>query len=94
MQLKGIAFDGGTGIKTVDVSIDGGHTWVPATLGQDLGRYSFREWHLPVTFHRKGPATLRVRATNRNGDTQPANADWNPAGYARHVIESTPIIVV
>ena len=42
--LKGIAFDGGTGIKEVAVSTDDGKSWTPAKLGQDLGKYSFREW--------------------------------------------------
>src|SRR3954465_3606649 len=42
--LKGIAFDGGKGIKEVKVSTDGGKTWLPAKLGKDLGKYSFREW--------------------------------------------------
>jgi hypothetical protein len=32
-----------------------------------------------------------VRAINRNGEGQPATADWNPGGYRRHVIESTSI---
>src|SRR5262249_55290708 len=31
--LKGIAFDGGTGIKAVAVSTDGGNTWAQAGLG-------------------------------------------------------------
>lgn len=91
VDLKGIAFDSGAGMKTVEVSIDGGQTWRAATLGKDLGRYSFREWHLPVTFARKGQATLMVRATNLAGEVQPAIADWNPSGYRRHVIESTPV---
>src|SRR5260370_23762025 len=39
--LKGIAFDGGKGIKEVAVSPDGGKTWTPAKLGKDLGKYSF-----------------------------------------------------
>src|SRR5258707_8606662 len=46
--LKGIAFDGGKGIKEVAVSIDGGKTWTAAKLGKDLGKYSFREWKLPL----------------------------------------------
>lgn len=92
-QLKGIAFDGGGGIKAVDVSVDGGQTWMAATLGRDLGRFSFREWQLPVKFDRKGKAVLMVRATNRLGEVQPATADWNPAGYRRHVIESTPVTI-
>jgi sulfite dehydrogenase len=92
-QLKGIAFDGGTGIKGVEVSVDGGQTWRAATLGKDLGKFSFREWSLPVAFRQKGPAVLMVRATNRGGDVQPTTATWNPAGYRRNVIESTTVTI-
>lgn len=92
-MLKGLAFDGGTGIKSVDVSIDGGRSWRDAQLGEDLGRYSFRGWSLPVQFAARGEATLMVRATNHTGDEQPATADWNPAGYRRHAIESTVVNV-
>lgn len=88
VELKGIAFDSGAGLKSVDVSIDGGQSWRAAQLGQDLGRYSFREWRLAVSFARKGSAVLQVRASNRQGEVQPAIATWNPAGYRRHVIES------
>ena len=42
--LRGIAFDGGQGISDVAVSADSGKTWIEATLGDDLGPYSFREW--------------------------------------------------
>jgi DMSO/TMAO reductase YedYZ molybdopterin-dependent catalytic subunit/cytochrome c5 len=43
-ELDGIAFDGGSGIKQVDVSTDGGKSWSKAVLGQDLGKFSFRRW--------------------------------------------------
>ncbi len=49
-RLRGLAFDGGTGIRRVEVSIDGGATWRDATLGADLGRFSFRGWQLAATF--------------------------------------------
>ena len=88
--LKGIAFDGGSGIKAVDVSADDGKTWTPAKLGQDLGKYSFREWTLPVTLA-AGPHVLKVRATANDGKVQPDKAGWNPAGYMRNVIESTRV---
>ncbi|WP_284281784.1 molybdopterin-dependent oxidoreductase [Limnobacter litoralis] len=94
IELKGIAFDGGAGIKLVEVSIDGGKTWRTAKLGSDLGRYSFREWILPVKFNIKGGAVLMVRATNRQGEVQPPNSTWNPGGYRRHVIESTGVMIV
>ena len=40
--LKGIAFDGGQGIREVACSTDGGESWRGARLGPELGRYSFR----------------------------------------------------
>jgi sulfite dehydrogenase len=30
-----------------------------------------------------------VRATNANGQTQPMQAQWNPSGYMRNVVETT-----
>ncbi|MBM3108869.1 molybdopterin-dependent oxidoreductase [Pseudomonas sp. V1] len=91
--LKGIAFDGGDGINTVQLSVDGGKSWREAQLGQDLGRFSFREWTLPVTFAHKGATQLMVRATNRAGEMQPLRADWNPGGYRRHVVETSHVTV-
>lgn len=93
VELKGIAFDGGAGIKTVEISIDGGQQWREATLGKNLGRFSFREWRAAVKFQQRGDAVLMVRATNNKGEQQPATADWNPAGYRRHVIESTAVTI-
>ena len=88
--LKGIAFDGGKGIKEVVVSIDDGKTWTPAKLGEDLGKYSFREWTLVVKLE-AGVHELRVRATNNAGDTQPMEPKWNPAGYLRNVVETVRV---
>ena len=88
--LKGIAFDGGKGIKEVAVSIDGGKSWTPAKLGKDLGKYSFREWKLPVKLA-AGSHEFKVRATNNAGDTQPTEPFWNPAGYLRNVVETVRV---
>jgi DMSO/TMAO reductase YedYZ molybdopterin-dependent catalytic subunit len=88
--LKGIAFDGGKGIKEVAVSLDGGKTWAAAKLGSDLGKYSFREWKLKVELN-AGGHELRVRATNHAGDTQPIEARWNPPGYLRNVVETVRV---
>lgn len=88
--LRGIAFDGGTGIKEVAVSSDGGKSWEQAKLGKNLGKYSFREWTLPVKLA-AGPHDLRVRATSNGGQTQPMEALWNPAGYLRNVVETVRV---
>jgi hypothetical protein len=91
--VKGIAFDGGHGIQDVAFSDDGGASWRAASLGKDLGRYSFREWTIAFRPDRKGTYDLRVRAKSRSGEMQPLTANWNPAGYMRNVVESTRVIV-
>jgi sulfite dehydrogenase len=88
--LKGIAFDGGKGIKEVAVSSDDGKSWAPARLGSDLGKYSFREWTLPVTLA-AGAYELKVKATSNDGKTQPMEARWNPPGYMRNVVETVRV---
>jgi hypothetical protein len=91
-MLRGIAFDGGKGIKEVAVSVDGGKTWTNAKFGKDLGKYSFREWKLPVKLA-AGPVELKVRATSNGGETQPDTQRWNPAGYLRNVVETIRVTV-
>jgi DMSO/TMAO reductase YedYZ molybdopterin-dependent catalytic subunit len=93
VTLKGIAFDGGAGIREVDVSDDDGATWRRASLGADLGRYSFREWSASWTPRQAGSARLLVRAFNAIGESQSREPRWNPAGYLRNVIESIDVQV-
>ena len=88
--LRGIAFDGGYGIAEVAVSSDGGQSWTAAKLGQDLGKYSFREWNAAVKLP-KGEHKLMVKATNKVGQSQPFEPLWNPPGYMRNVIETTRV---
>ncbi len=92
--IRGFAFDGGYGIKTVLFSADEGKTWREAQLGDDLGRYSFRGWTIPFTPGARGKLTLKVRAINRIGQSQPDEALWNPAGYMRNVVEQVQAEVV
>jgi sulfite dehydrogenase len=92
--VRGIAFDGGHGIREVAFSGDGGQSWRVARLGDDLGRYSFREWRIAFKPERTGPATLMARALNRLGESQPFEPLWNPAGYLRNVVEPVRVEVV
>jgi len=90
--LSGIAWDGGYGIRSVEVSSDGGKSWVAATLGADLGRYAFRTWSLPLA--EKGRQTVMARASNVIGGTQTAELISNPAGYHHNVMHSLSLTVI
>ncbi len=91
LNLRGITFDGGYGVNEVVVSTDGGKTWGETALGRDHGKYSFREWTTTFTPDRAGEIELKVRASNRIGQTQPLDPLWNPAGYMRNVVETVRV---
>lgn len=86
VTLRGIAFDGGSGIGRVDISSDGGSSWQATRLGEDMGRYSFRAWRTEVNLP-AGEHRLMVRATAVSGERQPMDASWNPSGYMRNGVE-------
>jgi DMSO/TMAO reductase YedYZ molybdopterin-dependent catalytic subunit len=89
--VRGIALGGDTGVGRVDFSGDGGRTWQSAALGKDEGTYSFRRWQAAFTPPSRGNYTLMVRCTNTKGVAQPDQPNWNPAGFMRNVIETTPV---
>jgi sulfite dehydrogenase len=93
VTVGGIAWDGGYGIRSVDLSTDGGNEWLKATLGQDLGRYAFRPFSLAVPAKR-GKLTVMARATNAIGQTQTATLIFNPAGYHHNVMHSVTLDVM
>jgi DMSO/TMAO reductase YedYZ molybdopterin-dependent catalytic subunit len=86
--IGGIAWDGGHGIRTVEVSSDGGKTWVTATLGEDLGRFAFRTFSYNFAPKAPGKQTVMARATNKIGQSQTTELIHNPAGYHHNVVHS------
>jgi hypothetical protein len=87
-SVEGIVWDGGHGIRTVELSTDAGVTWEATELGQDYGRFAFRPWSLTLHAAKPRPVTVMVRATSNSGATQPAKLSFNPAGYHNNVIQS------
>ncbi len=88
--VRGLAWDGGYGIRAVEASTDGGQTWAATTLGDDLGRYGFRPWSFVLTA-KPGKNTVTVSATNKIGQTQTAALLFNPAGYHNNVMQSVTL---
>jgi len=86
--IQGIAWDDGHGIKTVELSTDGGATWQPAKLGHDDGRFAFRPWSQMLRPGKAGALTVTVRATNNAGQTQPGKLLFNPSGYHDNVMQT------
>ena len=93
IDVAGIAWDGGYGIRSVSVSTDKGQTWREATLGEDSGRFAFRPWTYRFTAAAAGPQTILARASNRVGQTQTDTLLFNGAGYHNNVVRPTNIVI-
>lgn len=86
-EISGIAWDGGSGVARVEVSLDSGATWREAKLGRDMGRYSWRQWRYDFEPKSAGVTTVLARATARDGSTQSDKLVHNPAGYHHNVVQ-------
>jgi DMSO/TMAO reductase YedYZ molybdopterin-dependent catalytic subunit len=93
VNVTGVAWDGGYGIRSVAVSVDGGMSWREAGLGKDLGRFSFRPFSYRFTPDAAGAHSILSRATNGRGETQVDKLVFNPAGYHNNVVRPTNIFV-
>jgi DMSO/TMAO reductase YedYZ molybdopterin-dependent catalytic subunit len=91
--LRGRSWSGNGHIRRVEVSTDDGATWgrarpVGAQTGQGWQRWEFR-WRPPAA----GLYTLRARATDVTGATQPARTPYNTLGYLFGAIVAHPVSV-
>ncbi|RZT86358.1 sulfite dehydrogenase (cytochrome) subunit SorA apoprotein [Pseudonocardia sediminis] len=91
--VTGYAFAGeDRTIIRVDVSADGGDTWVQADLDEQLGPWTWRLWHATVDVP-AGRTTITARAWDSSAALQPEHpaSVWNPKGYVNN---SWPAVTV
>ncbi|MEO7233914.1 MAG: sulfite oxidase [Lapillicoccus sp.] len=84
--LQGYAFAGGDrSVARVDVSVDGGTTWVQADLEPPAGPWTWALWST-TTVLQPGEAEVVVRAWDDTAACQPESAAslWNPKGYVNN----------
>ncbi|HTI86550.1 MAG TPA: molybdopterin-dependent oxidoreductase [Alphaproteobacteria bacterium] len=87
LDVRGVAWDAGYGIQTVEISLNGGRSWQSASLGEDAGRFAFRTWRYRLTPQRAGNLTVMAKATNKIGQSQASELIFNAAGYHNNVMQ-------
>jgi|KBSMisStaDraftv2_1062788.scaffolds.fasta_scaffold164494_2 DMSO/TMAO reductase YedYZ molybdopterin-dependent catalytic subunit len=92
VAAHGAAWAGEADIVKVEISLDDGATWSPATLGQEKSKYAWRLWSYSWNAKR-GDYTIKSRATDSQGRVQPSEAVWNPSGYLYNAIDEVKIHV-
>jgi DMSO/TMAO reductase YedYZ molybdopterin-dependent catalytic subunit len=93
IEVKGIAWDGGHGIERVEISTDEGKTWRLVKLGEEAGRFSWRQWTFRFKPQTNAIHSLMVKATNRLGHTQPFELIQNPAGYHHNRVQKIHVSI-
>ena len=94
VHVSGWAWSGDGNITRVELGLDGGETWLPATLGQATSEFAWTPWSIELTLPRPGRFVLRSRASDSSGATQPDRVTWNRLGYGNNAIRHIVIDVV
>lgn len=74
IPISGLAWAGENDVASVDISFDGGRTWQPCKLGDEMRPYSWRTWSLTYKVDEVGPLDFVVRAVDSEGRSQPMDA--------------------
>ncbi len=80
VEVRGVAFSGSAAIRQVELSVDGGATWVLAKLEGTAGLGRWQRFRLEVVAP-AGKMNVIARATDELGAVQPEQGVWNPSGY-------------
>lgn len=88
--VRGVAWSGAAPIERVEVSI-GGRPWAAARLIGERRRHSWQWWELLTRCETPGTSTVRARATDQTGATQPEHPEWNRLGYGGNAIQTVSI---
>jgi DMSO/TMAO reductase YedYZ molybdopterin-dependent catalytic subunit len=92
LTIRGVAWSGAAPIARVEVSVADGE-WREAQLIGDRKRHSWQRWELITRVQSAGTLTIRVRATDLAGRSQPERAEWNRLGYGNNAIHPVHVHV-
>jgi DMSO/TMAO reductase YedYZ molybdopterin-dependent catalytic subunit len=92
LAIRGMAWSGAATIARVEVSIDEG-AWQLTRLSGDPRPHTWRQWELFTRIDQPGHLSLRARATDSAGRSQPERADWNRFGYGNNAVQEISITI-
>ena len=92
VTVEGRAWVGRADVSRVEVSTDGGSTWVEAELGDMLSAHAWRSWSFRWDAS-PGRYVLCVRATDSQGNVQPVEQPWNYQGMGNNMAQRVDVIV-
>lgn len=90
--VRGLAWSATSGIRSVDLSLDDGETWSPATIQAPRSEYGPVTWQSEMVLE-PGIYVIAAKATDSSGEAQPEDPRWNRNGYANNVVHRVTVTV-
>jgi len=80
-RVQGVAWTGAGHVTKLEVAFGAQGPWRPAELEGETTEGSWRTWSIQWSPERAGVYSIRARATDSHGETQPDVTPWNKSGY-------------
>jgi hypothetical protein len=90
LAVRGLAWSGAAPIDGVVVSVNG-EAWQAAKMLGEPSMHCWQRWELETRIGSPGRITLRSRASDRAGATQPDHPEWNRLGYGNNAIREVSV---
>jgi DMSO/TMAO reductase YedYZ molybdopterin-dependent catalytic subunit len=91
--VRGKAWSGTGPVTAVEISLAGAGEWLPTQVEPAVDPYQWQNWSFTWKAT-PGRHSLRVRATDAAGNTQPDVPPWNRLGYGNNAVEVQYVDVV
>ena len=90
--LEGRAWSGSSPVERVEVSLDDGATWSPASSLEPVGAHpwAWRRWSYEWSA-KPGRYVLSARATTEDGDRQPEEQFWSRGGFSNNAAQRVEV---
>ena len=91
--VRGWAWSGAGAIARVELAMNDAPVWIDAALGTPVSTYAWTPFEAKLVLPDAATATIRSRATDIAGNTQPEQIQWNRLGYGNNGIRGVVVAV-
>ncbi|MDA9556658.1 molybdopterin-dependent oxidoreductase [Vibrio sp.] len=92
-EIRGHAWSGDRTVKSVQISIDFGATWIDAELDKPINNGAWQNFRANITFPQNGYYEVWAKATDDKEVSQPFAIAWNPKGYLNNSFHRVALTV-
>jgi len=93
VTVQGWAWSGAGAIARVELSVNGAPIWIEAALGTPASAHAWMPFEAELMLPDAATATIRSRATDTAGNTQPDRSVWNRLGYGNNGVRGVVVVV-